>query len=108
MVFTAMHRFLIHGRPSILAGGRKRQEQLVDFYHLAGYFSGLLFIKPDMAPASLWPTLALVHTLDAILCGVIANQSGRNKLGWMVAGLFCGIWALGALFFLPAKTPRGN
>jgi len=75
----------------------------VDLYHFAGYFSGLLFIKPDMAPASLWPTMALVHVLDAILCAVVANQSARSKLGWTVAGLIGGIWALGALFLLPSK-----
>lgn len=77
----------------------------MDFYHLFGYFTGLLIIKPDMEPSSLWPTAALVHLLDAILCGVIANHSGRSKLIWTVAGLVCGIWALGALFLLPAKKP---
>jgi hypothetical protein len=80
----------------------------VDFYHLVGYVSGLLFIKPDMEPASLWPTVALVHSLDAILCGVVANHNGRDKFLWSVGGLVCGIWALGALFLLPAKTSRGN
>jgi hypothetical protein len=87
---------------------RKRQEHLVDFYHLVGYVSGLLFIKPDMEPASLWPTVALVHSLDAILCGVVANHNGRDKFLWSVSGLVCGIWALGALFLLPAKKSRGN
>jgi hypothetical protein len=80
----------------------------VDLYLLVGYFSGLLFIKADMEPASLWPTVALVHSLDAILCGVVANHSGRNKLLWTIGGLICGIWALGALFLLPAKKSRGN
>jgi hypothetical protein len=43
------------------------------------------------------------HILDAILCGVVANHSGRNKFLWTVSGLICGIWALGALFLLPTK-----
>lgn len=80
----------------------------MDLYLLVGYFSGLLFIKADMEPASLWPTVALVHSLDAILCGVVANHSGRNKLLWTLGGMVCGIWALGALFLLPAKKSRGN
>jgi hypothetical protein len=80
----------------------------VDFYLLAGYFSGLLFIKPDMEPATLWPTMALVHSLDAILCSVVADHSGRNKLLWTISGLICGIWALGALFLLPARTSSSN
>ena len=80
----------------------------MDFYLLVGYFSGLLFIKPDMEAASLWPTVALVHVLDAILCSVVANHSNRNRLLWTIGGLVGGIWALGALFLLPAKKPRGN
>ncbi len=80
----------------------------MDFYLIAGYLSGLLFIKADMEPATLWPTLALVHILDAILCGVVANYSNRNKLLWTIGGLACGIWALGALFLLPAKKSRGK
>jgi hypothetical protein len=78
----------------------------VDFYQLIGYFSGLLLIKPEMDPSSVWRTAALIHTLDAILCGVIANQSNRNRIVWTVAGLVLGIWALGALFLLPTKRPK--
>lgn len=79
----------------------------MDFYRLIGYGSGLLFIKSDMEPANLWPTVALIHILDAILCGVVANHSGRNKFLWTVSGLICGIWALGALFLLPTKKSNG-
>lgn len=78
----------------------------MDFYQLIGYFSGLLLIKPEMDPSSVWRTAALIHTLDAILCGVIANQSNRNRIVWTVAGLVLGIWALGALFLLPTKRPK--
>jgi hypothetical protein len=81
---------------------------VVDFYQLFGYFSGLLLIRPDMDPTTLWRTAALVHGLDAILCGVIANYSNRRKLAWTVAGLLLGIWALCALFLLPAKKPTEN
>jgi hypothetical protein len=86
----------------------KRQGLVVDFYHLFGYLSGLLFIKSEMDPLTLVRTAALVHTLDAILCRVIAGHSGRQKLPWTVAGLFFGIWALGTLFLLPAKKPKHN
>jgi hypothetical protein len=79
----------------------------VDFYRLIGYGSGLLFIKADMEPSSLWSTVALIHILDAILCGVVARHSGRNRYLWTVGGLICGIWALGALFLLPAKKSNG-
>jgi hypothetical protein len=76
---------------------------VVDFYQAFGYFSGLLLVRPDLEPTALWRTAALVHGLDAILCCVIANYSHRNKLVWTVAGLALGIWALCALFLLPAR-----
>lgn len=77
----------------------------MDFYHFLGYFSGLFFIKPELDPSTLWRTAALVHLLDAILCGVVANHSGRNKTAWTIAGALGGIWALGILFLLPTKSP---
>jgi hypothetical protein len=79
----------------------------VDFYHLLGYLSGLLFIKPNMEATSLYRTIALVHCLDAILCSVIAAHSGRRTVGWSIGGLIFGIWALGLLFLLPIKKPAG-
>ncbi len=80
----------------------------MDFYQFLGYFSGLLFIKAEMDSTALLRTAALVHSLDAILCCVIANHSGRNKTAWTIAGLLGGIWALGILFLLPAKTQANN
>ena len=77
----------------------------MDFYHLLGYLSGLLFIKPDMEAISLYRTIALVHCLDAILCSVIAAHSGRRTVAWSIGGLVFGIWALGMLFLLPGKKP---
>ena len=77
----------------------------MDLYHLLGYFSGLLFIRPDMEALSLYRTIALVHGLDAILCSVIATHSGRRTVAWCIGGLIFGIWALGMLFLLPGKKP---
>ena len=75
----------------------------MDLYHLLGYLSGLLFIKPDIEAISLYRTIALVHCLDAILCSVIAAHSGRRTIAWGISGLIFGIWALGILFLLPVK-----
>jgi hypothetical protein len=77
----------------------------VDFYHSLGYFTGLLLITPEMEPATLLRTAALVNVLDAILCFVIAGHSGRRKIPWTIAGLIFGMWALGTLFLLPEKKP---
>lgn len=75
----------------------------MDLTAILGYFSGLHFIKPDLEPSALLRTAALVHALDAALCGLVASQSRRNKTFWTFAGLFLGIWALGTLFLLPDK-----
>jgi glucose uptake protein GlcU len=80
----------------------------MDFYQLIGYFTGLLIVRPNIEPGLLLTTALLVHSLDAVLCAVIAHHSRRNRLGWTVAGLLCGIWALGALFLLPAKKQRAS
>jgi len=61
-----------------------------------------------MDPTSLWRTAALVHLLDAILCCVIAKHSRRSKTLWTIAGAIGGIWALGILFLLPAKSQANN
>jgi hypothetical protein len=80
----------------------------VDFYHLFGYLSGILFVKPGIDSASLVRTGVLVHALDAVLCCIIAGHSGRQKIPWTVAGMIFGIWALGALFLLPPKKPAAT
>jgi hypothetical protein len=79
----------------------------MSFHTLLGYFTGLYFVKPDLDAPTLLRTAALVHVLDAILCGLVAGQSGRSKKIWTVAGLCFGIWSLAALFLLPSKkTPK--
>jgi hypothetical protein len=75
----------------------------MSFHTLLGYFTGLYFVKPDLDATTLLRTAALVHVLDAILCGLIAGQSGRNKKIWIVAGLCFGIWSLATLFLLPSR-----
>ena len=75
----------------------------MDFQTILGYLSGLYFIEADMEATVLISTASLVHILDAVLCRLIAVNSGRNKDCWTIAGLLLGIWALATLFLLPAK-----
>jgi hypothetical protein len=75
----------------------------MDLPTVLGYLSALYFIKPDMEPSTLIPTVSVVHLLDAILCCIIATNGGRNTKLWTIAGLVLGIWALGAILLLPAK-----
>ena len=75
----------------------------MSFLTVLGYLSGLYFIKPDLDASALLRTTAVVHICDAVLCTLIAGQSGRNKKIWAAAGLFFGIWGLATLFIFPAK-----
>ncbi len=77
----------------------------MNFHAILGYLSGLYFIKADLDASTLLRTVALIHIFDAMLCGLIAGQNGRNKKIWSAAGLCLGIWALATLFLLPAKRP---
>lgn len=80
----------------------------MSFYTFLGYFTGLYFIRPDLDATMLVRTAALVHLLDAILCGLIAGQSGRHRALWTLAGFGFGIWALAALFLLPRRGAIKN
>jgi hypothetical protein len=79
---------------------------MMDFPTLLGYFSGLYLIKPDMEALPLVRTALVIHILDACVCRLIAANSNRNKNLWTLAGLVLGIWAVGALFFLPARREK--
>jgi hypothetical protein len=78
----------------------------VDVYDILGYLTGLVFFRPDIDPTSLLRTTALVHTLDAILCRVVAAHGGRRKNLWTAAGSIFGIWAVALIFLLPEKRSR--
>lgn len=77
---------------------------MADWITLLGYASGVYFIKPDLDVQALTATVAAVHLCDGVLCLVIARHSGRNRLGWTLAGLVLGAW--GALpLLLQGRAP---
>ncbi len=80
---------------------------MIDLVSTIAYLSGIYFIQPDLEPATLIRTASVIHLLDAILCYVIATQSGRNRTIWPLAGLVLGVWAVGTLF-LVAESGSGN
>lgn len=65
--------------------------------------------------------LVLIWIVFAVICGVVAKNKGRSVGGWVVAGLFFGIFALVVLALLkpvrqsfssgssiPGSSPFGN
>lgn len=70
---------------------------------ILGYWSGLILLAPDMDGATLLRTVLLVHTCDAVICGILASNGGRPVLRWTAIGFVAGIWALMALMVLPRR-----
>lgn len=68
---------------------------------LVGYATGLYLVNPQMDPATLLPTVLLVHTCDAILCRIVAHNSGRSSERWTAIGFVGGLWAVMLLLLLP-------
>ncbi len=73
---------------------------MIHLVNAIGYITGIYFIQPDLDPVTLIRTASVIHILDALLCYVIATQSGRNRTIWTLAGLVLGVWAVGTLFLI--------
>ena len=76
---------------------------------LLGYFTGLRLLAPELDPATLVRTAAVVHTCDAIMCRLFAHNNGYPKNAWTVLGFIFGIWAVTVLVLLPKRPePSGT
>lgn len=73
---------------------------MIHLVNAIAYITGIYFIQPDLDPVTLIRTASVIHILDALLCYVIATQSGRNRTIWTLAGLVLGVWAVGTLFLI--------
>ena len=73
---------------------------MIDLVSTLGYLSGIIFIQPHLEPATFIRTASVIHLLDALLCYVIATQSGRKRTIWTLSGLVLGVWAVGTLFIV--------
>jgi len=80
---------------------------MIDLITAMGYLSGITFIQPHLEPATFIRTVSVIHLLDALLCYVIATQSGRDRTIWTLAGLVLGVWAVGTLFIV-VERGSGN
>ena len=69
------------------------------------YWSGLAFVAPPLAPATLAGTALILHICDAVLCRLFARNSGYPPTLWTVIGFVGGVWAVAILILLP-RRPR--
>jgi len=70
---------------------------------LLGYLTGLRLLDPDIAWPTLLRTALFVHCLDALICRLVAHNSGRLKALWTILGLLFGVWAMAAVLLLPSR-----
>ena len=47
-------------------------------------------------------TIVVIWILSGILCSFIASQKNRNALGWFLAGIFFGIFAIIGIIAVPS------
>jgi hypothetical protein len=66
--------------------------------------SGFALMGYRLPPATILATSIIVNIALAPLIAVIASRRGRRALGWTIAGLTLGMWALAAVLVLPASN----
>jgi hypothetical protein len=71
---------------------------------ILSYVSGLGFVAPDLAPATVVGTTLALHTCDAIMCRLVAHNNGHPKTLWTALGFIAGIWAFAVLILLPRRA----
>jgi len=67
-----------------------------------GYFTGLRFLA-HMDAETLLRTAFVVHTCDAVMCRVFAENNGYPRNLWTGLGFVFGIWAVAVLIVLPKR-----
>ena len=68
------------------------------------YLSGLGFVAPELAPATVVGTALALHVCDAIMCRLVAHNNGHPKTLWTALGLIAGLWAVAVLILLPRRA----
>jgi hypothetical protein len=64
--------------------------------------SGFALLGRPLPPATVLATSIVVDLALAPLTAIIASRRGRSALGWTIAGLTLGMWALAVVLILPA------
>ena len=70
---------------------------------LLSYWSGLAFVGPELPGRTLVGTMLILHTCDAIMCRLLAHNTGRPPARWTVIGFVGGLWAVALLLLLPSR-----
>jgi hypothetical protein len=82
----------------------REKEKHVTLSTLLGYWTGLAFVAPSLDLGTLAGTGLVVNVCNAIMCRLIAANTGRDPRAWTIAGLVGGIWVVGVLALLPSRA----
>lgn len=72
-----------------------------------GYLTGFRFVTSDIDLPTLLRTALIVNICNAIMCRVIAHNSGMKKTPWTIAGFFLGFWAVAAALLVSSTKSLG-
>jgi hypothetical protein len=67
------------------------------------YWSGLAFVAPELPWSTLVGTVLILHTCDAVMCRLLAHNTGRPATPWTLIGFVGGLWAVALLLLLPRR-----
>ncbi|MCX8073157.1 MAG: hypothetical protein N3C12_12005 [Candidatus Binatia bacterium] len=71
-----------------------------------GYATGVRLLAPRLSDEYFWPTLIVIHLLDAILCRVFARNNRYSENLWTLLGFIAGLWAVVCLLLLTRRQER--
>jgi hypothetical protein len=70
---------------------------------LVAYWSGLGLVGPVPPWSTLLGTMLILHICDAIMCRLLAQNTGRPATRWTIIGFVGGLWAVALLLLLPSR-----
>ncbi len=73
-----------------------------------GYLTGFGFVTSDLSRETLLRTALVVNICNAIMCRVIAHNSGMRKNPWTAAGFILGFWAVAVALLTSSTRSLGD
>jgi hypothetical protein len=92
--------------------GAELRKPMATLANVLSFTSGFALMGFRETPANLIATSIAIDLALAPLTAVVASRRGRSTIGWAVAGVLLGAWALAAVMIMPAAnrpaTPRAD
>lgn len=73
-----------------------------------GYLTGLRFVTAEIDLATLLRTALVVNTCNAVVCRLVAHNSGMDRNRWTAIGFVLGFWGVAAALLLSSTGLLGD